>query len=465
MIFKIPWIISRRRKFLAITLDYLLTFYLYNFLFNIQFNSFPRILVSSGFSFFWVVSSYVLGRYLKIKDINFINFIKAVIKIVFLFILCNIIYLLINWGYPLLFFWSSDNFYNADYRKLSNFFIRSSLYISTTSAIVQYLFSLITQKIYSRRKEWFFYGSKSKFEDILMELNLNNKKINLTRIPNNQDLNIKTFENIEGMIIENIENINQNNIDIIFKLKLKGFIIETVFTWFENLHHRIPTHIIENKYQLIEKLKSTEDNYQVRIKRIADILVSAFLLLLTFPLTLLISIFIFLEDGGPIFYFQTRTGLKGKRIKIVKFRSMKIDAEKNGIQWSKTSDPRITKIGHLIRITRLDELPQLYCVIIGEMSLIGPRPERPEIEKEFLNEIPYYNCRNILKPGISGWAQVNYPYGASIKDTSKKLSFDIYYIIHYSVLLDLLILFKTMKLVLNAKGSKPIFIKDDINII
>ena len=465
MNFKIPWIISRRRKLLAITLDYFLTFYLYNFLFNIQFNSFPKISVSLSFSFFWVVSSYVLGRYLRIKDINFINFLKALIKIIFLFILCNIIYLLINWGYPLLFFWSSDNFYNADYRKLSNFFIRSSLYISTSSAIIQYVFSLITHKIYSKKKEWFFYGSKSKFEDILKEINLNNKKLYLTRIPNEQDLDLEIFKDMQGLIIENIVDINKKNMDIIFKLKLKGVIIETLFTWFENLYHRIPTHIIENKYQLIEKLKSTEDNYQVRTKRIADILVSSFLLLLTLPLTIVISFLIYLEDQGPIFYFQTRTGLKGKKIKIVKFRSMKTDAEKNGIQWSKGVDTRITKIGNLIRITRLDELPQLYCVIIGDMSLIGPRPERPEIEKEFLNEIPYYYYRNILKPGISGWAQVNYQYGASINDAKKKLSFDIYYIIHYSVLLDLLILFKTIKLVLNAKGSKPIFIKDDIKTI
>ena len=118
-------------------------------------------------------------------------------------------------------------------------------------------------------------------------------------------------------------------------------------------------------------------------------------------------------------------------------------------------DPRITRLGKLLRKSSLDELPQLFCVIKGTMSLIGPRPERPEIENQFLKNIPYYNYRYILRPGISGWAQVNYPYGASISDTTKKLSFDIYYISHFTILLDLLILFKTIKLVLNAKGSKP----------
>ena len=134
---------------------------------------------------------------------------------------------------------------------------------------------------------------------------------------------------------------------------------------------------------------------------------------------------------------------------------MKIDAEKNGIQWAKKSDPRVTKTGTFLRVTRLDELPQLLCVIKGDMSLIGPRPERPEIENDFLKEIPYYKYRNILRPGISGWAQVNYPYGASILDSRKKLSFDIYYISHFSFLLDILISIKTIRIILNATGSKP----------
>ena len=127
------------------------------------------------------------------------------------------------------------------------------------------------------------------------------------------------------------------------------------------------------------------------------------------------------------------------------------NAEKYGAQWSNSKDNRITKVGKIIRATRLDELPQLFSVIKGEMSLIGPRPERPEIEESLLKTIPFYNYRNVLKPGISGWAQVNYPYGSSIRDTTNKLSYDIYYINHISFLLDILILFKTIKTVFNAK--------------
>ena len=140
---------------------------------------------------------------------------------------------------------------------------------------------------------------------------------------------------------------------------------------------------------------------------------------------------------------------------------MRIDAEKHGIQWAKKSDPRITKIGSFLRVTRLDELPQLWCVIKGDMSLIGPRPERPEIENEFLKEIPFYKYRNILRPGLSGWAQVNYPYGASILDSKKKLSYDIYYISHFFFLLDFLILIKTIRLVLNASGARPTTVNNE----
>ena len=179
------------------------------------------------------------------------------------------------------------------------------------------------------------------------------------------------------------------------------------------------------------------------------------LLVITTPLFFVIGILIFIEDQGPLFYSQKRTGLNGEIFQITKFRSMKVDAEKEGIQWSQRFDPRVTKIGRIIRATRLDELPQLFCVISGSMSLIGPRPERPEIEDNFLENIPFYNYRNIIKPGISGWAQVNYPYGASKLDTAIKLSYDVYYLIHFSLLLDFLILFKTIKLVFNAKGSTP----------
>jgi len=183
------------------------------------------------------------------------------------------------------------------------------------------------------------------------------------------------------------------------------------------------------------------------------VLVSGTLLWSTASLLLTAALLIKLEDGGPIFYSQWRSGLDGKPIKVWKLRSMRIDAEQAGVQWSRRGDPRITRIGRLLRVTRLDELPQLWSVLTGTMSLIGPRPERPKIEKDLKRHIPHYRLRHLIKPGLSGWAQVNYPYGASLADSEKKLSYDLFYLRNPSFWLDLLILFKTIRLVFNARGA------------
>ena len=455
MYLRIPWIISRRRKIFGSTLDYLTNFFLYNYIFFKEIGIYPSKIVSFSFAFFWIITSYVLGRYVRTEKISVDTFSKAFLKIILILLICNLIYLTINWGLPLIFYWDKIQFSSYSSKEISNLFIRSSLYISFASLFIQYFFSIITYNIYDQKKEWIFHGNTFQYKQVLSEIKDSKSDINLSLIEDKEALDKLELRNIKGIVIGDFSYLDEGNLDTIFNLKLRGLKVESLLTWFENEFHRMPTQIIEHKYQLFEKFKSIEDSYQLRAKRIGDLLVSFSLLIITFPLFILISILIFLEDQGPLFYWQTRTGLNGKRINIIKFRSMKIDAEKDGVQWSKQTDPRITRIGKIIRATRLDELPQLVCVINGTMSLIGPRPERPEIENQFLQDIPYYNCRNILKPGISGWAQVNYPYGASITDSSKKLSYDIYYICHFSILLDLLILFKTIKLVLKAGGSKP----------
>ncbi len=453
--FGIPWIISRRRVLIGSLLDCFINIFIYNYVFNKEIGSYPSQIVSIGLGLSWIIISYVLGRYIKISNITLISFAKAAIKIIFMLIFCNLIYLVINWFVPLTFYWDTPEFSSYLSRELSNLFIRVSTYIALLSLFIQYFFSIITYNIYNQKKEWIFYGTKDKYNEVIKEIGKTKKDLVLSWHSNQDNLEGINIQNTKGIIIGNLNDINKSNLDTIFKLKLKGVVVEGLLSWFEKEFHRIPTNIIENKYQLIEKLKSIEDSYQLRTKRICDLLVSSFLVIITAPFFVIISILIVAEDNGPIFYTQTRTGRNGDPFKIIKFRSMKIDAEKYGIQWSKKRDPRITCIGKIIRALRLDELPQLFCVINGTMSLIGPRPERPEIENELLKNIPYYSCRNILRPGISGWAQVNYPYGASVSDTEKKLSFDIYYISHVSNLLDFLILFKTIKLVLNARGYKP----------
>ncbi len=192
-------------------------------------------------------------------------------------------------------------------------------------------------------------------------------------------------------------------------------------------------------------------------KRVFDVLVSAAMLLAASPLMLLTVLAIRLESGtgAPIFYRQERVGVRGLPFQVIKFRSMRVDAEKDGVaQYAQTNDSRITRVGAFIRKTRIDELPQLFNVLRGDMSFVGPRPERPQFVAEYTEEIPFYNLRHYIKPGITGWAQVCYPYGASTEDARKKLEYDLYYLKNYSVFLDLNILMHTVGVVLWGKGSR-----------
>jgi lipopolysaccharide/colanic/teichoic acid biosynthesis glycosyltransferase len=179
------------------------------------------------------------------------------------------------------------------------------------------------------------------------------------------------------------------------------------------------------------------------------------LLVFAIPVCLIAALAIRIEDGGPIFYRQQRVGLHGRSFMLLKFRSMKVDAESDGIaRWASAGDQRVTKVGTLIRKTRIDEIPQVINVLKGEMSFVGPRPERPLIVDELGQSIPFYRYRHMVKPGITGWAQINYPYGASIEDAYQKLKFDLYYIKNYSLVLDFLILIQTTRVVLWPQGVR-----------
>ncbi len=165
-----------------------------------------------------------------------------------------------------------------------------------------------------------------------------------------------------------------------------------------------------------------------------------------------ISIINKLTDPGPLFYWQDRIGLNGKVFRILKFRTMKVDAEVNGPQWTKLSDNRITWFGRILRESHLDELPQCYNILMGQMNLIGPRPERPVFAKRLTKKIPNYNQRHLIKPGLTGWAQIHQMYSASVDETSTKLDYDLYYLIHRNWILDLYIMARTMGLVVNFRG-------------
>ncbi|MEQ1635535.1 MAG: TIGR03013 family XrtA/PEP-CTERM system glycosyltransferase [Methylococcales bacterium] len=191
-------------------------------------------------------------------------------------------------------------------------------------------------------------------------------------------------------------------------------------------------------------------------KRFFDVLASLILLLLTWPVMLLTMLAIWMESGfsGPVFYKQKRVGEQNKTFDVIKFRSMRLDAEKNGAQWAQEDDDRITRVGHFIRKYRIDELPQILNVLNGDMSFVGPRPERPEFVKQFNSSIPFYSERHRVKPGITGWAQLCYPYGANEYDALQKLQYDLYYVKNLSIFLDLTIIIHTVEIVLWGKGSR-----------
>ena len=190
------------------------------------------------------------------------------------------------------------------------------------------------------------------------------------------------------------------------------------------------------------------------LKRVFDVLASALLLVLTGPVIVLFAVIVKLDSKGPAFFRQTRVGLYGQDFDLIKLRSMRTDAEANGAQFAQKDDPRVTRVGKFIRKVRIDELPQAWSVLKGEMSFVGPRPERPEFVFDLEEQLPYYAERHMVKPGITGWAQINYPYGASIEDSRQKLEFDLYYAKNYTPFLDLLIMLQTLRVVLWHEGAR-----------
>lgn len=191
------------------------------------------------------------------------------------------------------------------------------------------------------------------------------------------------------------------------------------------------------------------------VKRIFDVATSAALLFLTLPVFLVTAVLIIAESGMPIFYRQVRVGECGRPFHVLKFRSMRTDAERDGKpQWAKKGDSRVTRVGRVIRKLRIDELPQLFNVLRGDMSFVGPRPERPFFVRELEGQIPYYASRHTVKPGITGWAQIRYPYGASVEDAREKLQYDLYYAKNHSLFLDVIILLQTAQVVLLGKGAR-----------
>lgn len=268
-------------------------------------------------------------------------------------------------------------------------------------------------------------------------------------------LSVVRNRNITKVIMLNDSNFTGDLAKELFNARLSGLAVDDMRSLYERLALRVPVDLINDNWLLHEDGFNLNVHQMARrAKRVFDIVVSFGLLLVLWPILLLTALAIKMESPGPVIYSQRRVGLQGKVFTVYKLRSMSVDAEKDGAQWAVKADPRVTKVGRFIRKTRIDELPQLFNVFIGDMSLIGPRPERPEFVSELEAQIPYFYVRHSVKPGITGWAQVLYPYGSSIEDARYKLEYDFYYIKHLSILLELKIFLKTIGVVLFPKGAR-----------
>ena len=239
----------------------------------------------------------------------------------------------------------------------------------------------------------------------------------------------------------------------LLECKLRGLHILDLPAFFERQTGILPLEAINASWMIFSEGFTTGSGRDL-VKRLFDLMVSGGFLLLFMPLMLLTALLIRLESRGPVFYTQERVGQFGKSFTIYKFRSMRTDAEKNGAVWARKNDDRTTRVGRFIRRTRIDELPQIVNVFLGHMSFVGPRPERPMFVNELAAQIPYYHARHSVKPGITGWAQVKFPYGASVEDAMNKLQYDLYYVKNHSLFLDLMILLQTTQVVVLGKGVR-----------
>lgn len=239
----------------------------------------------------------------------------------------------------------------------------------------------------------------------------------------------------------------------LLEMRLRGVVVEDASALMERLSGKLSLDGLNPSTLIFTQGFNVKPSRQF-VRRLISMTVSFIGLAICLPFIPFIMLAVRLSSPGPVFFRQTRVGLRGRHFSVIKFRTMRQDAEEEGAVWATKNDPRVTPLGRFMRKTRLDEIPQLWNVLRGEMGFVGPRPERPEFVQWLSNEIPFYELRHMIRPGITGWAQVRYQYGASLEETKKKLEYDLYYVKHLSASLDLLIMFETIKTIVLRRGAQ-----------
>jgi sugar transferase (PEP-CTERM system associated) len=260
---------------------------------------------------------------------------------------------------------------------------------------------------------------------------------------------------IQAVVLAMAGNSSGNLTRSMLEARLCGLEVYDLPSLYEKMATRIPVEHVEDQWLVFsDGFNLISRQYVQTLKRIFDFIFSGLLIVVSLPFALLTALAIRIDSPGPVFFTQVRIGKGGKPFTLYKFRSMCTNAEAQGAQWAETNDPRVTRVGRVIRTLRIDELPQILNVFLGDMSLIGPRPERPEFVKDLDRQIPYYGVRHTVRPGITGWAQIKYPYGANVEDALRKLEYDLFYIKNMSVLQDMKILLQTIGVVILGKGAR-----------
>jgi sugar transferase (PEP-CTERM system associated) len=261
-------------------------------------------------------------------------------------------------------------------------------------------------------------------------------------------------ENIDRIVVAMGERRGQLPTDKLLQLSLAGQVnIEEGASFYERLTSRVSLNMLRPSW-LIFTGRGRQKKLAELSRNVVHWLVALVGAILALPIVLVTAVLIKLESKGPIFYKQERVGKNGRPFVLTKFRSMRVNAEQDGPVWAQKGDDRTTRVGRVIRKVRIDEIPQFWNILKGEMSFVGPRPERPHFVAQLAQEIPFYEQRHLIAPGLTGWAQIKYPYGASIEDARQKLQYDLYYIKNQSLMLDAIILFETVKIILFGRGAQ-----------
>ncbi|NLK63374.1 MAG: exopolysaccharide biosynthesis polyprenyl glycosylphosphotransferase [Fusobacteria bacterium] len=331
--------------------------------------------------------------------------------------------------------------------------------------VLHVIIVLILKKKNKQKENVLIIGSNNKnnmLDDFFSKSSHYNLIGYVTSVIENRDKEIGILKNIDRILLNNSidlilmtsdDDISKEIIKKLLKAKINGIKVENFVDFYETVMEKISVKSVDERWFLYgDGFKIYHNIYIQKTKRLIDVFISIIILIITFPIILVSILIIKVESKGKIFYTQERIGKDNKKFNILKFRSMREDAEKDGPKWAMQNDNRITFYGNIMRKTRIDELPQLINILKGDMSFIGPRPERDHFIKLLEKEIPFYNYRHSVLPGLTGWAQVNYPYGSSVEDSFEKLQYDLYYIKNQSIILDIIIIFKTVKIVFGGKG-------------